>query len=176
MKCCEKILGSILSVSVWLFLLSSEMRNFSRIFIILAITAVCQSAILAQPVKASLNHIALHVFDLKKSGQFYTETVGLDTIPEPFHDGNHIWLSIGYKSHLHLIGGAKPAIDRDKNTHLCFTVPSVELFLERLKKINWPYEDWIGTAGAVTKRVDGVKQVYFRDPDGYWIEVNDARE
>jgi lactoylglutathione lyase len=152
------------------------MKNFQRIALILALFFAGQASIQAQTAKAALNHIALHVFDLKKSGMFYTETIGLDTIPEPFHDGNHIWLSVGYKSHLHLIGGAKPAIDRDKNTQLCFTVPSVEQFLERLKKINWPYEDWAGTAGAITKRVDGVKQVYFRDPDGYWIEVNDARQ
>jgi len=152
------------------------MKNFQRIALILVPFFASQANMQAQTAKASLNHIALHVFDLQKSGKFYTETIGLDTIPEPFHDGNHIWLLIGYKSHLHLIGGAKPAIDRDKNTHLCFTVPSVEQFLERLKKIQWPYEDWAGTAGAVTKRVDGVKQVYFRDPDGYWIEVNDARQ
>lgn len=152
------------------------MRNITRIFFLLSFSLMCRAAIVAQTGNASLNHIALHVFDLKKSGRFYTETIGLDTIPEPFHDGNHIWLSIGYKSHLHLIGGAKPAIDRDKNTHLCFTVPSVELFLERLKKIQWPYEDWAGAAGKITNRVDGVKQVYFRDPDGYWIEVNDARQ
>ena len=152
------------------------MKNLKKTFFVLAISMVCLTHTQAQTGKPTLNHIALHVFDLKKSGQFYTQTIGLDTIPEPFHDGNHIWLSIGYKSHLHLIGGAKPAIERDKNTHLCFTVPSVEQFLERLKKIQWPFEDWAGTAGAITKRVDGVKQVYFRDPDGYWIEVNDARQ
>jgi lactoylglutathione lyase len=152
------------------------MKNFQRIVLLLVFLFTSGQIIQAQTGKASLNHIALHVFDLGKSGRFYSETIGLDTIPEPFHDGNHIWFSIGYKSHLHLIGGAKPAIDRDKNTHLCFTVPSVEKFLERLKKINWPYEDWAGELGKVTNRVDGVKQVYFRDPDGYWIEVNDARE
>jgi lactoylglutathione lyase len=152
------------------------MKNFQRLILVLFLFFTSWQSIQAQTGKASLNHIALHVFDLEKSVRFYIETIGLDTIPEPFHDGNHIWLSIGYKSHLHLIGGAKPAIDRDKNTHLCFTVPSVEKFLERLKKINWPYEDWAGALGKVTNRVDGVKQVYFQDPDGYWIEVNDARE
>jgi lactoylglutathione lyase len=28
------------------------------------------------------------------------------------------------------------------------------------------------TAGL---RPDGVRQIYFQDPDGYWIEVNDAK-
>jgi lactoylglutathione lyase len=29
---------------------------------------------------------------------------------------------------------------------------------------------------TITTRVDGVKQIYFKDPDGYWIEINDAKE
>jgi lactoylglutathione lyase len=24
-------------------------------------------------------------------------------------------------------------------------------------------------------RVDGIKQIYLQDPDGYWIEVNDDK-
>jgi lactoylglutathione lyase len=126
--------------------------------------------------EARLNHIALHVHDLAKSSLFYTKTIGLDTIPEPFHDGRHTWLSIGPKSHLHLIAGAGPAVERDKNTHLCFTVPSVDAFAARLKTASIPFEDVQGNPGKILTRVDGVKQIYFRDPDGYWIEINDARE
>jgi lactoylglutathione lyase len=33
-----------------------------------------------------------------------------------------------------------------------------------------------GEKMAITNRVDGVKQIYFKDPDGYWIEINDAKE
>lgn len=128
----------------------------------------------AQEVR--INHIALHVHDLAKSSYFYTVTIGLDTIPEPFHDGRHTWLSIGPKSHLHLIAGAGPAIERDKNTHLCFSVPSVEDFAKRLKSAGIPFEDVQGNAGRILTRVDGVKQIYFRDPDGYWLEINDAKE
>jgi lactoylglutathione lyase len=29
---------------------------------------------------------------------------------------------------------------------------------------------------VVTNRVDGVKQFYFKDPDAYWLEINDAKE
>jgi lactoylglutathione lyase len=123
-----------------------------------------------------LNHIALYVVDLKTSTDFYKNIVGLDTIPEPFHDGRHTWFSIGPKSHLHIISGAAAKTSHDKNTHLCFTVPSVEAFIPGLKKNNIPYENWAGEKSAVTLRVDGVKQIYFQDPDGYWIEINDAKE
>jgi lactoylglutathione lyase len=32
-----------------------------------------------------------------------------------------------------------------------------------------------GVKGIITTRIDGVKQIWVNDPDGYWIEVNDAR-
>jgi lactoylglutathione lyase len=122
-----------------------------------------------------INHLALYVVHLKSSTHFYRTIIGLDTIPEPFHDGRHAWFSIGEKAHLHLISGAQKKTLHDKNTHLCFTVLSVEDFIARLKKHQIEFENWQGEKGAYTSRVDGVKQIYFRDPDGYWIEINDAR-
>ena len=126
--------------------------------------------------KALLNHIAVYVVDLKVSTAFYKDVIGLDTIPEPFHDGRHTWFSVGVKSHLHLISGATSKTSHDKNSHLCFSVPSVAEFIKRLEKNNVEYEDWASTKMKVTTRVDGVKQIYFKDPDGYWIEINDAKE
>jgi len=126
--------------------------------------------------KASLNHIALYVVDLKTSTAFYDNIIGLDTIPEPFHDGRHTWFSIGPKSHLHIISGAAQKTEQNKNTHLCFSVSSVDAFIPTLKKNNIEYESWPGEKNTVTTRVDGVKQIYFKDPDGYWLEINDAKE
>ena len=126
--------------------------------------------------KPRLNHIARYVVDLQESTRFYQQVVGLDTIPEPFHDGRHTWFSIGPKSHLHVISGAAKAVPHDKNAHLCFSVSSVDQFTANLDKQHSPFEDWAGKQGAITLRVDGVKQIWFKDPDGYWIEINDARE
>ncbi len=126
--------------------------------------------------KARLNHIAIYVHNLKKSTDFYNKIVGLDTIPEPFHDGRHTWFSIGDKSHLHLIQGAAPGLIFEKNSHLCFSVASVENFISILDKNNIEYENWPGQKKTITNRVDGVKQIYFKDPDGYWVEINDAKE
>jgi lactoylglutathione lyase len=126
--------------------------------------------------KATLNHIALYVSDLKVSTNFYANIIGLDTIPEPFHDGRHTWFGVGKQGHLHIISGAKSATNHDKNTHLCFSVPSVDEFIKGLKQNNIAYENWAGQPNTVTNRVDGVKQIYFKDPDGYWIEINDAKD
>jgi len=126
--------------------------------------------------KAILNHIAVYVMDLKVSTAFYKDVIGLDTIPEPFHDGRHTWFGVGVKSHLHIISGAVAKTAHDKNTHLCFSVPSVPEFIKGLVNNKVEYENWAGEKMTVTNRVDGVKQIYFKDPDGYWIEINDAKE
>ena len=130
----------------------------------------------ANKPKTLLNHIAVYVVDLKTSTAFYKDIIGLDTIPEPFHDGRHTWFSVGPKSHLHIISGAAQKTEHDKNTHLCFTVTSVIDFMAVLKKNNVGFENWAGEKNTFTNRVDGVKQIYFKDPDGYWIEINDARQ
>jgi lactoylglutathione lyase len=126
--------------------------------------------------KPVLNHVAIYVVDLQKSTVFYRDLIGIDTIPEPFHDGKHTWFRIGPVSHLHVIAGAKAATPHDKNVHLCFRVDSVTPFVEKLKKAGVVFEDYAGTKGAITTRVDGVKQIWFMDPDGYWIEINDAKD
>ena len=120
-----------------------------------------------------LNHIAVYVFNLEKSTAFYQDVLGLKQIPEPFHDGRHTWFSLAPGGQLHLIQGATGGTTHDKNDHLCFSVPSVDAFIANLDKRGIEYTNWPGTAKAPTVRVDGVKQVYFQDPDGHWIEIND---
>ena len=129
----------------------------------------------ANKTKPTLNHIAVYVVDLKKSTDFFQRIIQLDTIPEPFHDGRHTWFAIGPLSHLHLIQGAKDFTPHDKNNHLCFTVSSVPDFIKVLDSNKIEYENWAGQKMQVTKRVDGVYQIYFKDPDGFWIEINDAK-
>ena len=124
---------------------------------------------------AVLNHIAVYVSDLKVSTDFYEGVFNLEKIDEPFKDGKHTWFKLGSISHLHLIQGIKTKINYDKNEHLCFSVASVETFIKKLKSRNINFESWAGAQGEFTLRVDGVKQIYFRDPDGHWLEVNDAK-
>ncbi len=51
----------------------------------------------------------------------------------------------------------------------------MDLIIQRLKERGVQWSDFAGSKGTVgTVRTDGVRQIFFRDPDGYWIEVNDA--
>lgn len=142
-------------------------------FIIL--TAMAASAQSSNRKTAILNHVALYVQNLQESTEFYQAIVGLDTIPEPFHDGRHTWFKIGSHSQLHLIQGATTKANIDKNNHTCFSVPSIEDFIANLKKHNVPFENWAGEKGAITRRPDGIQQIWLQDPDGHWIEINNDK-
>jgi lactoylglutathione lyase len=123
----------------------------------------------------TLNHVAVYVYDLQKSAEFYKNIIGLESIPEPFHDGRHEWFRIGAHSQMHLIKGAKSISEHDKDSHLCFSVGSMEEFIANLNKNKISYENWPGESNKITTRPDGVNQIYFKDPDGYWIEINDDK-
>jgi lactoylglutathione lyase len=129
----------------------------------------------AQQSKAHINHTAIYVVDIQKTGDFYSNIIGLDTVPEPFHDGKHIWYSTGAHTMLHVIAGATAKKDYYKNQHTCFTVPDFNQFIKKLQALNWPYEDVAGNKNAITTRVDGVHQIWLQDPDGYWLEINDDK-
>lgn len=126
--------------------------------------------------RIQLNHIAIYVTNLQQSAAFYRDIIGLDSIPEPFKIGKHAWFKIGPAMALHVIAAAPEKKAYYKNNHICFSVSDMDAFLAKLKTAGIVYEDINGQKTAVTTRVDGVQQIWFRDPDGYWIEVNDARE
>jgi lactoylglutathione lyase len=124
---------------------------------------------------AKLNHIAMYVSDLDRSATFYQSLLNLVKMEEPFKDGKHVWFTLGPAGQLHLIKGTQTKLNYPKDEHLCFSVASITNFISRLDQNKVEYSNWPGTAKAPTVRVDGVKQVYFQDPDGHWIEVNDAK-
>ena len=126
---------------------------------------------MAQPAP-SVSHVALYVFDLQKSVDFYKNVLGLPQIPEPFKDGKHVWLRIGPHSQLHLIQGAAKVEPHDKNSHLAFSVKDLKKFTARLDNAGVHYGSWTGDEKRTTARPDGVEQVYLQDPDNFWVEVN----
>lgn len=129
----------------------------------------------AQKKPAEFDHQAIHVRDLQKSATFYESVLGLKRMPDPFKDGKHVWFRIGAHDQLHVIGGAAEVAKQDMDVHLSFRVPSLENFVTRLDQMQLKYVNSKGEEGKMTVRPDGVKQVYFQDPDGYWIEVNDDK-
>ena len=126
---------------------------------------------MAQP-DMSVNHVALYVFDLQKSVDFYKNVLGLQQLPEPFKDGKHVWLRMGPHSQLHIIQGAAKVEPHDKNSHLAFSVKDLKKFMARLDNTGVRYGSWTSDEKRTTARPDGVEQVYLQDPDNFWVEVN----
>lgn len=146
-----------------------------KVIILFSLLTISIMTVTGQKREISLNHIALYVEDLNRSATFYKNIIGLDTVPDPFKDGLHAWFKIGNNLTLHLIQGKKEKIDQYKNTHTCYSVTDIDSFIEHLAKSGIAYEDVKGNKNSVTIRVDGVKQIYFKDPDGYWIEINNDK-
>jgi len=123
-----------------------------------------------ETIQVQINHIAIAVTDLEESEHFYREIIGLKQIPEPFGLGMHAWFDIG-GAELHVISAAEERTEHDIHNHLCFSVSDMDAFIERIRSHGIEFSDW--GPGEITVRPDGVQQIYFTDPDGYWIEVND---
>jgi lactoylglutathione lyase len=149
------------------------MRIISIIILCISVLAANAQKATNSSAKATLNHTAIYVVDLERSGSFYHDIIGLDTIPEPFHDGKHIWMKTSETSTLHIIKGADKPKEYYKNQHTCFSVSDFNAFIEKLNKANIQYENVSGKGNSITTRIDGVHQIWLRDPDGYWLEIND---
>ncbi|QEC67086.1 DUF4440 domain-containing protein [Panacibacter ginsenosidivorans] len=122
----------------------------------------------------SFNHMALSVKDLGRSATFYMNLFQLKEITNRSKIEGIRWLSLGEGKELHLISIIKENVTANKALHLALTTQNFDAFLKRLQTMNIAYSNWPGTASAINRRADGVKQVYFQDPDGYWIEVNNG--
>jgi lactoylglutathione lyase len=151
------------------------MKYFISLSVLAIVFHACTSQAQTSKPKARINHTAIFVKNLKTTRVFYENILGLDTIPEPFHDGKHAWYAIGPGVSMHVIEGATEVKSYYKNQHTCFSVESVDEFTALLRKNNIEFEDVAGKKNVISKRIDGVKQIWLQDPDGYWVEVNDAR-
>lgn len=122
----------------------------------------------------TFNHIALSVKDVDRSAEFYKNVLNLGEITNRTKMEGIRWLSMGENKELHLISILKEPFTVNKAIHFALTTPNFDEFVTRLDALNVPYSDWPGTPGKINLRADGIKQIYFQDPDGYWIEVNSA--
>lgn len=120
-----------------------------------------------------ISHIALYVSDLKRSTAFYAEVLQLPPLEEPFKLGLHSWFALGNKYQLHLIAAAKQVPSFHINHHLALRTDRFDDYLLRLTE-NWVvYYTPDHQPNTIYTRPDGIRQVFFKDPDGYWLELND---
>ena len=120
----------------------------------------------------SVNHLALSVKDVNRSAGFYSTVLKLHEITNRSKIEGIRWFVLADGRELHLISVIKEPVVINKALHLGLSTANFDDFVKRLVALKIPYSDWPGKPGTVNIRADGVKQVFFQDPDGYWIEVN----
>ncbi|MBW4362094.1 VOC family protein [Flavobacterium sp. NAS39] len=124
----------------------------------------------------TFNHAALSVKEVNISADFYMNVLNLKEITNRTKMDGIRWFSLGDNKELHLISTIKENFTINKAIHLALTTPNFDDFIITLDKFNIMYSDWPGAAHKINIRADGIKQVFFQDPDGYWIEVNSAAQ
>ena len=124
------------------------------------------------PHTISFNHIALSVKDVDESVQFYQKVLQLDEIENTASDSKTRWLSLNEGKQLHLIPRPYSEIKINKALHFALSTSDLDALISNLERLKIEFSDWKDIPNKIFVRKDGVKQIYFQDPNGYWIEIN----
>lgn len=125
----------------------------------------------SEPPAVALDHVAIYVRDADRSAAFYQEVFGLKPLAAPVPAAR--WLALQGGLTLHVIEGRPAPVANPKWDHIALSCPDMERMIERLEAKDVPWADIQGRPEPQV-RSDGVKQIFIQDPDGYWIEINDA--
>ncbi len=121
----------------------------------------------------SFNHIALSVKDVDASVAFYQKIFQFKEIKNTASNSKTRWLSFDGNKQLHLIPRPNAKIKTNKAVHFALSTHHLNSFVMLLEELEIPYSNWLDTPNKIHIRKDGIQQVYFQDPDNYWIEIND---
>ena len=126
---------------------------------------------MSEPIEVTgLNHVALRTRNLEASRQFYIDVLGCREISRPPFDFAGAWLYVAGMQ-FHLIEDPEtplpsPEIATRVN-HIAFHVNDLDAMAERLTAHGIPYR-----SSTIPER--NIRQVFFRDPDGWTIEIGSA--
>ncbi|HAI44310.1 MULTISPECIES: VOC family protein [unclassified Maribacter] len=135
---------------------------------------ICSTVVSAQSFDFNYDHYSVIVKDLDKVGDFYKNVLNLKEIPHPSAPSGFKWFVIQGNSQLHLIGKDSVAMQHSKSVHLCLATQKLGELIASLEKKQITYYDWPGAENSVTLRADGVRQIYLKDPENNWVEINNA--
>ena len=123
------------------------------------------------------DHQALPVNNLKITGDFYRDILGFKDIPTLVGTkDSHRWLANYEGKEIHLIFSNEEIQKTPKQIHMAFSPLDFEKFIDHLKMNNVVFTNYRLKAGVVQVRNDGIKQLWIRDPQGYWIEINSTNQ
>ena len=119
----------------------------------------------------SFDHVALSVTDVEASAQFYEELFGLQRITNRTPMDGVRWLTMPGGGELHLLAVVPGEVLTTQAVHLAVRTPDFDRLLATITEMGAEYTTWLGVGPGVTERDDGTRQIYVKDPDGYWVEI-----
>ncbi len=112
-----------------------------------------------------IQHVSLNVGDAEEAGRFYEEVLGCERLPRPDFGVPGVWLAAG-DTQIHLVEVPDHApVD---GPHFAFEVDDVEATSAELAAAGVRVSDVLDIPGAG-------RQVFFKDPAGNLIELNQPR-
>ena len=124
----------------------------------------------------TVDHLALSVKDVDRSAEFYGNILKFREITNRSKLEGVRWFAVGDGKELHLISIVKENVTLNKAIHVAFATPDFDSFVLMLEEKKIAYSDWPGATNKVNIRADGMKQVFFQDPDGNWMEINSVTQ
>ena len=121
----------------------------------------------------SFNHIAISVSNVDQSIDFYQKVLQFPEIENTASKSKTRWLAINNEVQLHLIPRPNAEIKTNKAVHFALATSDLKSFIDHLDELKIEFSDWRDTPDKSYIRNDFIKQIYFQDPDGYWIEINE---
>ena len=115
----------------------------------------------------SLHHIARVTRRPEESIAFYRDVLGFKEIQRPGFNFRGAWL-FNYGIQIHIIENVDAAPDPQRKIdsrgdHLAFHVSDIERSKSQLRDGNIEFHEQVNAGG--------IHQIFFRDPDGHFIEL-----
>jgi len=145
-----------------------------KIYLLLLILPACLFA-QENSFQLTFNHQALPVAKLQETGDFYVNILGFEEIVVTASQvPPKRWIRNHEGKQLHLITSADGVPNTIVN-HMAFSTSQFDVVVETLRANKIDYWTDEGKKNEVRIRKDGVRQVKIQDPEGHWIEINEAQ-
>lgn len=137
----------------------------------LILALIVSTVMIGQNLDISFDHYAILTKDLEQSSKFYLDVLGLPEVEDKTNLDHIRWFAMGGVE-LHLIEDKEYQVPDQIGVHFALRVKDLDAFMRRMGRQEIEFKNWFGQVGRTNTRPDGIRQIYFKDPSGYWIEVN----
>ena len=121
------------------------------------------------------DHSNILVSNMDASALFYKNILHLKELETPWGPNPAVrFFSIGGNQQIHVVQAEKGDIVINKMVHMAFSSKDFDDYMVFLQDAGIEVSNFSGSNADPQIRPDGVRQIYFQDPDGNCIEVNDA--